>query len=172
MATKTIYVSDADLPIFDRAQELAGESLSGTIVRALRRLVELEEARIDGFEEITVKVGPGLTRRQRFLGVLLVKWGRSDKDKSEDYRVYRSRSGKYVVHLKRSAEEIWTAGPDGQAQGWRKHFASDQQWGKIPASASLEVVDDLEQLRAIVPAELFALVEAAALEPAVEDLDI
>jgi hypothetical protein len=31
MPNRTIYVADADLPIFEKAQELAGENLSATI---------------------------------------------------------------------------------------------------------------------------------------------
>jgi EXLDI family protein len=169
---KTIYVADADLPLFQRAQELTGDNLSATIVRALRRLVEIEEGRAEGFEEITVRVGTGAGRRQRFVGVLLVEWSRSTSEREETYRVYRSRSGKYVLHLKRSSKSVWTAGPEGQATGWRKHFASDQQWGTLPKSASLQVFDDLDELREHVPQELYVLVEAAAEQPVVEDLDI
>jgi EXLDI family protein len=169
---KTIYVADADLPLFTRAQELTGDNLSATIVRALRRLVQVEEGRAEGYEEITVRVGTGAGRRQRFVGVLLVEWSRSTSDREERYRVYRSRSGKYLMHLKRSEETVWTAGPDGQAAGWRKYVATDQQWGTLPRSASLQVFDDLNQLRGQVPPELYVLVEAAAEQPVVEDLDI
>jgi EXLDI family protein len=169
---KTIYVADADLPLFQRAQELTGDNLSATIVRALRRLVEIEEGRAEGFEEITVRVGTGAGQRQRFVGVLLVEWSRSTSEREETYRVYRSRSGKYVLHLKRSSESVWTAGPDGQAMGWRKHFASDQQWGTLPKTASLQVFDDLDSLRQQVPQELYILVEAAAEQPVIVDLDI
>ncbi|GAA4658956.1 EXLDI protein [Kineococcus glutinatus] len=172
MPNKTIYVSESDLPLFQRAQELTGGNLSAAITTALRRLVDVEEAKVEGFEEITVRVGPGAGRRQRFTGVLLVDWSRSSAERTERYRVYRSRSGKYVVHVKRSAEELWSAGPDGKATGWRKHFSSDQQWGTTAATATLEVADDLDALRALVPAELHAQVAALAEVPVVEDLDI
>jgi EXLDI family protein len=170
--TKTIYVADADLPLFQRAQELTGDNLSATIVRALRRLVEIEEGRAEGFEEITVRVGTGTGRRQRFLGVLLVEWSRSTGEREETYRVYRSRSEKYVLHLKRSSESVWTAGADGRATGWHKHVASDQQWGTLPRTASLQVFEDLDSLREHVPHELYTLIEAAAEHPVIEDLDI
>lgn len=169
---KTIYVADADLPLFQRAQELTGDNLSSTIVRALRRLVEIEEGRAEGFAEITVRVGTGAGQQQRFVGVLLVKWSRSTSEREETYRVYRSRSGKYVLHLKRSSESVWTAGPDGQATGWRKHVASDQQWGTLPKTASLQVFDDLDSLRHQVPPDLYSLVEAAVGQPVIVDLDI
>jgi EXLDI family protein len=168
---KTIYVTDGDLPLYQRAQELSGSNLSATIARALRRLVELEESKLEGYQEFTVRVGSG-AQRQRFIGMLLAEYGRSTKDRVEQFRVYRGRSGKYVVHVERSPEVLWSAGADGAAQGWRKHFSSDQQWGSTPATATLDVVDTLDELRAKVPAELYDLVAAAADQPLIEDLDI
>ena len=172
MPNKTIYVSDADLPVFQRAQELTGGNLSAAISRALRRLVEVEEGRLAGFEEVTVRVGPGAGKVQRFLGVLLVEWSRSTRDGQEDYRVYRTRAGRFAVHLARPEGHVWSAGKDGDLTGWRKHVSADQQWGRLPASATLTVVDTVEDLRAAAPAELAALVEAHATGPEVEDLDI
>lgn len=172
MPNKTIYVADDDLPLFQRAQELSGGNLSATITRALRRLVELEEGKLEGYEEITVRVGPGPGRRQRFIGVLLAQYERTTKDRVERFRVYRSRTGKFVLHVKRSAETLWTAGADGSAQGWRKHFSSDQQYGSTAPTATLDVVDSLDELRGLIPAELFDLVEATADQSVIEDLDI
>ena len=42
---RTIYVSDDDQPLYQRAQELAGGNLSGAISTALKRYVEAEDAR-------------------------------------------------------------------------------------------------------------------------------
>lgn len=172
MPNKTIYVADADLPLFQRAQELADGNLSAAITRALRRLVELEEGKLEGYEEITVRVGQGSGRRQRFIGVLLAELGRSTKDRVEQFRVYRGRTGKFVLHVERSGEVVWTAGADGSAQGWRKYFSSDQQWGSTPPTATLEVLDSLDELRLKIPAELYDLVTAAVDQPVIEDLDI
>lgn len=82
---KTIYVSAADLALLQRAQEIAGGNLSAAIVRALRRMVEVEDASLEGFEETTVKVGAGKGSRQRFFGVLLAEWARSIKDRVEQF---------------------------------------------------------------------------------------
>ena len=169
---KTIYVSDGDLALFQRAQELGGGNLSAAIVQALRRMLEVEDAKLEGFEEITVRVGPGKGRRQRFIGIQLVAWTRSTKDRVEQFRVYRSRTGKYVLHIERSAEVHWTAGADGTATGWRKHFSSDQQVGTTAPSATLEVLDTVEELRGKVPGELYDLVVSADDQPVIEDLDI
>jgi EXLDI family protein len=172
---KTIYVSDADLPVFQRAQDLTGGNLSAAISKALHRLVEVEEGRLEGFEEITVRVGVAPGKLQRFQGVLLADWSRTESGGmggQERYRVFRTRAGKLAVHVERPKGFVHTAGKDGQLTGWRKHFASDQQWGETPASSTLDVFETFEELRKAVPAELAALVEAYATQPEVEDLDI
>jgi EXLDI family protein len=172
---KTIYVSDDDLPLYQRAQELAGGNLSAAISTALRRYVEIEEGRQKGYDEITVRVGPGRRRRQRFSGVLLGEWGRSTRQRVEVFRVYRARTGKFVVHVERSAE--WTTGPDSEkwSSGWRSwvgNWSSDQTWGFTPEESTLHIADTLDELRELLPAELYDAVADAADQPPVEDLDI
>lgn len=183
MPNKTIYVADADLMLYQRAQELAGGSLSAAITIALRRYIEFEEGRRDGFEEITVRIGTGAGRhKQRFSGVLLVEWGRTVGHRVDIYHVYRTRAGRFVVHLERSAEASHTSEyndqhPDGPK--WRTFLGlglgigvGDQRWSVVPAQSRLEVVDSLEELREKVPTELYDLVAGAADQPAIEDLDI
>ena len=173
MPNKTIYVSDADLPVYQRAQELTGGNLSAAISTALRRLVEVEEGRLMGFAEVTVHVGPGATRLQRFQGVLLADWNRTVKGGTEErYRVYRTRTGRFALHLARAEGYVHTAGKDGELTGWRKHLSADQQYGPVPASATLTVFETFAELRAAVPPQLAALVEPHTAEPEVEDLDI
>ncbi|HZC25704.1 MAG TPA: EXLDI protein, partial [Actinopolymorphaceae bacterium] len=77
MPNKTIYVADDDMALYQRAQELVGGNLSAAITTALRRYIELEEGRQEGFDEITVKVGQGVGRKVRFSGVLIGEWGRA-----------------------------------------------------------------------------------------------
>ena len=60
---KTIYVSEGDLTLYQRAQDLAGDNLSAAIATALRRYVDVEEGRREGFDEIIVRVGPGKAER-------------------------------------------------------------------------------------------------------------
>lgn len=168
MPNKTIYVSDSDLPLFQRAQEIVGGNLSAAITTALRRLIELEEGRLEGFDEIVLKVGPGTGRKVRFSGVLLGEWGRATaKGLVEEYRVYRSRTGKFVVHLKKSDEYTSTS------SGWRSMVGLDESnWGVIKGERTLSIFEDLDELREKVPAELYEIVARLADEPAVEDLDI
>jgi EXLDI family protein len=174
MPNKTIYVSDDDLPLYKRAQELAG-NLSSAISIALRRYVELEEGRAEGYEEITVKVGRGTGRKQRFSGVLLAEGGRSSKNGYEAFKVYRSRTGKFVLYADRS--NLFSVGADKEefTSGWRAwigNWSTDQSWSMAQGEATLEVVDTLEELRALVPEDLYELVEEADSHPVVEDLDI
>ncbi|MBO0855536.1 MAG: EXLDI protein, partial [Nocardia sp.] len=102
MPNKTVYVSDDDLPLFQRAQELVGGNLSGAIVTALRRYIELEEGRQAGFEEIILRVGHNGARQVRFSGVLLTESADMGNERFERIRIYRSRKDKYVLHRQRS----------------------------------------------------------------------
>ena len=173
MPNKTIYVSDDDLPLYQRAQELAGSTLSAAISAALRRFVEVEEGRKQGYDEIIVRVGPGLGRKQRFSGVLLAEWGRSTNQRTEVFRVYRSRTGKFVVHVERS--EGHTNGSEKWNTGWRAwvgDWSADQTWTRTPAESSLQVAESLDELRAMPPADLYDLVADIADQPTIEDLDI
>ncbi len=176
MPNKTIYVSDDDLPLYQRAQDLAGGNLSAAIVKALRRYIEVEDGRRQGYDEITVRVGIGGARRkQRFSGVLLGEWGRSSGNRVEVFRVYRTRRDKFVVYVDRSPDWTWTAesDTDNWSGGWRKHLGlGDQRWGFTQGEAALEVVDSLDALREKIPAELYDMIEGLAEQPAVEDLDI
>lgn len=172
MPNKTIYVSDGDLPIYQRAQELAGGNLSAAISSALRRYVDIEEGRHEGFDEITVHVGPRPGRKVRFSGILLAEWTNSSWSGAEVYRVYRSRTGKYVLHTERSEE--WRAlDAEGRPAGWRGHLGlGNVSYASKPAQSTLEVVETLDGLRPKVPPRLFDMVAHSDEQPTIEDLDI
>lgn len=175
MPNKTIYVADDDLPLYQRAQELAGGSLSSAISKALRRYIEAEEGRREGYDEITVRVGYGKGRKQRFTGVLLGEWGQTVGHRVEVYRVYRSRKGKFVVHVKRSTDVVSGTSSGLRSNGWRgflEMIGSDQSWGVFEGEATLHVAETLDDLRALIPIELYERVATVADQPAVEDLDI
>ncbi|MFI7547023.1 EXLDI protein [Actinoplanes sp. NPDC049599] len=176
MPNKTIYVSDEDMPMYRRAQELVGGNLSAAIAAALRRFVEIEEGRLGGYDEIVLRVGPGLSRRQRFSGILLGEWGHSTNERTEIYRVYRARSGKYVVHIERS-EGHKDLGPDAERwntgwRGWIGNWSSDQVWTKTAAEATVHIADSLEDLRETLPDALYEQVAEMAEHPVIEDLDV
>ena len=118
---KTIYVSDGDLPLYQRAQELAGGNLSAAIAAALRRYVDVEEGRREGFDEITVRVGPGTGRKVRFTGVLLGEWVNTSTSRVETFRVYRGRTGKFVLHIERQPDYT-IVDAEGKPAGWRGYL--------------------------------------------------
>jgi EXLDI family protein len=172
---KTIYVSDGDLPLYQRAQELAGGNLSAAIAGALRRYVDVEEGRREGFDEIIVRVGSvsgRKGRKVRFSGVLLGQLARTTSEREELYRVFRTRTGKFVVHVERSPEYS-TRDAQGRPAGWRGYLGiGDLTYTFRSGEATLEVVDSLDALRDKIPGELFDMVAAATVQPDVEDLDI
>ncbi|WP_285681191.1 EXLDI protein [Actinoplanes sp. NBRC 103695] len=176
MPNKTIYVSDDDLPLYQRAQDLAGGKLSAAIATALRRYVEFEEGRQLGYAEIVVRVGQGLGRKQRFSGVLLAELERSGNGGTETYRVYRTRSENFAVHVEQSEMHV-NHGPNSEKwnTGWRAwigDWSANQTWSRTPATSALHVAVTLDDLHALVPQELYDLVVDLTGQPDVEDLDI
>jgi EXLDI family protein len=170
---KTIYVSDGDLSLYQRAQELAGGNLSSAIAKALRRFVDVEESVLEGFEEITVRVGVGTGRKVRFTGVLVGEWVDTRDKSAEHARVFRGRTGRYVLHVDRSAA-WWAVDAEGRpATGWRSLLGvGDVRYGSSPRESTLEVIDSLDALRDKVPPELFEMVARSSKQPTVELLEI
>ena len=172
MPNKTIYVSDGDLPIYERAQELAGNNLSAAISAALRRYVDVEEGKREGFDEIIVRVGLGKGRKVRFTGVLLGEWLNTSPSRVENFRVYRGRKGKFVLHVERSADYT-VVDAEGKPAGWRGYLGiGNISYGGSPGESTLEVIGTLEELRDKIPPQLYDMVAGHAQRPAVEDLDI
>jgi len=172
---KTIYVSDDDLPLYRRAQEMAGGSLSAAITAALKRFVDVADGQEEGYDEITVKVGRGGGRKQRFSGILLGEWGHSTSSKVEVFKVYKSRTGKFVVHVMRSQDWSDASGSTDYSSGWRSwvgNWSANQTWTSTPAEATLTIVDSLPELRDMIPPQLYDVVADSAEQPAVEDLGI
>lgn len=169
---KTIYVSDGDLTLYQRAQELAGGNLSAAISAALRRYVDVEEGRREGYDEITVRVGPPPGRKVRFTGVLLGEWVNSSYSRVETFRVYRGRTGKFVLHTERSPDYTMVDA-EGKPAGWRGYLGiGNISYGTSPGESTLEVVASLDELRARIPSQLYDMVAGSAQHAPVEDLDI
>jgi hypothetical protein len=196
---KTIYVSDDDLALYERAQQLAGGNLSAAVSRALRQFVAAEESREGGFQQVTVRVGSGRDRReQRFSGVLLGEWRHPTAERRiERFRVYRTPKGKFALHVSRmpdwaawSDPETWRGGwhwdwnrgdRPNPAENWREFTQGLKEqikreatrgswWG--PTEERLEVADSLEELRDEMPAEFYDTLVGQGGSPDVEDLDI
>lgn len=186
LPNKTIYVTDADLPLFDRAQELAGGNLSAAIATALRRYVENEEAREEG--EIVVKVGDhGAYVKKRFQGSLVGRYAEPSPDHAYilSYRVYQTPKGNFAVHVKetpswnrprwRSWEQSWEDPSGGKPPGRRE----SRRWGAYKGewwqpTFRLDVYASLDEMRGNLPDALFQAVAGMVQHGSqgIEDLDI
>ncbi|MFC8046703.1 EXLDI protein [Nocardia sp. NPDC057353] len=171
MPNKTIYVADSDLPLFQRAQELVGGNLSGAVTTALRRFIELEEGRLEGFEEIVLRVGHNGARQVRFSGVLLGELNDMDDQRALHARVFRSRKGKFVAHTRISEWDEYPTetGSLRDWKSWRRMLGiGELDWGDF----RMEIVDDCPELKGKIPEKLYERVADIAGHPQVEDLDI
>ena len=109
MPNKTIYVREEDLPVFEEAERLGGDSLSSIIAEALRRFVDVKRAELFGMQEHVLHVGVLRSqgaddiRQIRFVGRKLAEaemlTGQTSdrRDRGTDYRVYRTKAGKVLV---------------------------------------------------------------------------
>ncbi|MET7771315.1 EXLDI protein [Nocardia sp. NPDC005366] len=172
MPNKTIYVSDDDLPLFQRAQELVGGNLSGAVTTALRRFIELEEGRREGFDEIVLRVGHNGVRQIRFSGALLGEWSDQNATRMEHVRVYRTRKGKIAMHAQYANWDDYPTDAKNwlnDLKNWRRMLGvGEQDWGDFV----FEVVDALDELKGKIPDKLYERVADIADRPPVEDLDI
>jgi len=122
---KNIYIRDEDQELFDRAEKLFGDNFSGLVAEAVRRFVEVEEAKADGMEEQEIEVGvyysgtsSNDTRKIKFIGKkiadarLLLGQTSSRDDRGKDYTLYLTKKGKFLLHT-----ENWSKweGEDGES---------------------------------------------------------
>ncbi|MFW0793661.1 EXLDI protein [Gordonia sp. CPCC 205515] len=179
MPNKTIYVSDDDVGLLARAQEVSGGNLSGAIIDALRAYVRAADYRDAGYDEVVLREGPNGVRRKRFFGRLLAADVEYDGDTGNptDRRVYEGRSGKYVLgthfvdwstyHERPTKTGNWLKDFTG-IPSMRSLFSAElPEWGTY----TVEVVDSLEQLKDAVP-QRFYDIAAAAQQPDIDDLDV
>jgi EXLDI family protein len=122
---------------------------------------------------VVVRVGTGAGRMVRFTAALVGEWTDTIDDRVEHYRVWRGRTGKYVLHVERQPG-YWQLGADGKpVGGWKGGLGIGvTRYRGTPKESVLEVVDTLEDLLLKVPDELYEIVERAARQPTVEELDI
>jgi EXLDI family protein len=184
MPNRTIYVADADLPIFEKAQKLVGDNLSAAIAQALHYFVEKEEAKRSGFEEITVKVGKGrpyLTKQ--FRGRLLAKRSIRIQNGTRILTLvlYQTAKGRFAMYSKNTANwSDWT-----QSSKWSRKSASNWNWDLDYDSSNydwsssfeddehrLDVNDTLDELRDNIPEELYESIVKYISGEDVEILDI
>lgn len=161
MPNKTIYVRDADVELFDKAETLGGENLSATIAEALRKFVEIEEAKENGMEEQEVEVGlfaaKGYkdTKKVKFIGKQIsyaeMRSGQTSSadDRGTDYTLYLTKKGKLLLHRK-----YWTC------------------WQDEDGDASYNIYDSLAELTGNVPGSLIQKAGEALGQDTAEYLDV
>lgn len=88
MPNKTIYISDNDLPVADRAAELAG-GLSPAVMEGLKLYIRNSEASQQGFEEVhVVDRSDGVETRKIFQGRQLARLSQSHGGKRIEWTSY------------------------------------------------------------------------------------
>jgi hypothetical protein len=97
---KTIYIKEADTELWEKAERLAGDSVSALLTEALRRYVEEAE---QNMETIEVAVGglpgiPGKTYTAQFVGRWLLHPDYYD-EAGGYYGVALTQRGNIVVYL-------------------------------------------------------------------------
>jgi EXLDI family protein len=90
----------------------------------------------------------------------------------ETFRVYRGRTGKFVLHVERSPDYT-VVDEHGKPAGWRGYLGiGNVSYGSSPGESILEVVESLDELRDRIPPQLYDMVASSPTRPQVEDLDI
>ena len=170
MPTKNVYVAEADLPMFDRAAELAG-GMSAAVALGLRLYIEKKEREVDGFKKIEVEVDDGpLVLKKRFQGRRLLRLERKVDLRILAFEVYKTAKGNLAVYHRDDPDWSRLSGGDNDAVWanpitWSSSFYNTHGKG-------LDVYPDLEAMSGKVPDEVVSAVQRALETPAVEDLDI
>jgi EXLDI family protein len=166
MPNRTIYVSDADVALFEKAQALAGGNLSAAIAQALRRFVETQEVRSSGFEEITVRVGKQARVYKRFQGHLIARGhALAQHDvRRVSYQIYRTPKENLAVYIRNTPNWNYWSSAKSRQRKWSSEDWSSEDWSSWNDDENeyrLEVYASLEELEPNVPPELFAAVVQA-----------
>ncbi|MEG3070975.1 MAG: hypothetical protein RQM92_09375 [Candidatus Syntrophopropionicum ammoniitolerans] len=137
MPRKQVYIKDEDVGMFERAEELFGDSFSAMIAEAVRRLVDQKESKETGMEEQVIGSGVYYPRGDddvklyKFIGKQIADariysgQTKSRDDQGIDYTLYLTKKEKYLVHIYQ-----WT------------------RWENENCYAEYRVFDTLEELQA------------------------
>jgi EXLDI family protein len=173
MAAKNIYVSDTDLPLFERAAELAG-GMSAAVAAGLRLYVAQreKERKLAQMTEIEVEVqdGPVVTAK-RFTGRLLLRYQRRDGLRVTAFRVYVTAKGQYAIYTRNDPDWSRLSSPSEDNSVWEDPSTWETSWWET-TERSLHVFPDTASMADEVPAPLIKAITDAQSKPAVEVLDI
>ena len=168
MPRRTIYVSENDQELFERAAQEPG-GLSPTVAIALNEYMARAVLRNEGMEVIDLTIDDnGVSHKVRFTGRKLL---RLEEKVANGVRVrfaYLTKQNRYAIH-----EKIIADPADWEGQGerlWRDPLTWTHSFW-IRSNRTLEVYDTLDQLREKDP-DLADRVAAAQKTPPLEELDI
>jgi len=156
MPNKTIYVADADAPLFEKAQALAGGNLSAAIAQAIRQFVATVAVESDEHagEVILTLSEEGIPIKKRFRGRLIAEQRiqTSTGERELHYRIYQSEKGKYVV---------WSRSAPNWAGSWWTSWAHrpgawNATWWR--GEARLDIYEAVDDLQGNLPDALYARV--------------
>ncbi|SFF97538.1 EXLDI protein [Sporolactobacillus nakayamae] len=166
MPNKTIYVPDADLEVFDQAQDVSGKNLSATIVQALRFFTKIGEGK--GFEHIEVSEGEdGFYKRKRFIGRELASASVHDENHSllTTYIVYETTHGRYAVLIREQKKIPLEQSIENELKKRIMEKISGENMSSIPFpkeiedlapdKRKLEVYNSIDALTGHIPADLY-----------------
>ncbi|CAM3171852.1 EXLDI protein [Sporolactobacillus spathodeae] len=165
MPNKTIYVPDADLQVFDDAQNVSGKNLSATIVQALRFYIKIGEGK--GFEHIEISEGEkGFYTRKRFIGRELASANVSDRngERMTTYVVYETAHGRYAVFItiemkmpfEQSIErELEKRIMERLARTDKNIFELSKEESQPPEVRRLEIYQSIDALSGHIPSDLY-----------------
>ncbi|MFD3747230.1 EXLDI protein [Nocardia sp. NPDC058633] len=125
----------------------------------------------DGFAPITVKVGPGGGRTQRFTGRQVGESRQVTRKAIDTVRIYLTRKGNFLVHKQSSAWSDYNELGDWTAdwKNWRSILGKgEQSWGDY----TTEVVDSLDALRPLVSPKVHRMIVDRVQHPVNHDLDV
>lgn len=149
MANKTIYVSEQDEPIFEKAKDIAGEGLSGVISKALREFVLRHEKSKEYLKEISVTVGtPGSQREQRFIGKELYTWQGFDDAKEWwlQAHIYLTKKQQLAIYLRHVHKATLLLN--------KKKWIADGEYLSNPSHSELFVLQSSQEAPKELPTEL------------------
>ena len=169
MPNRTIYVSEKDASLFEKAKEIAGEALSSVIVRALSEYIIRHQDKENGMKDVSVKVGiDGAEREQRFIGSRIGEWNGFSNDKVWFLKavIYKTQKENWAVFL----ETVCKASLLTNKKEWKE----SGDYLLNPKKSELIIGKSPEELQSKLPKELYVsfMEHAKREENPIEYLDI
>jgi EXLDI family protein len=164
-----VYVSETDVPLFDRAAQLAG-GLSPAVAAALRLYVAHQEGAMSEHQSIELDVADGpISLRKRFQGRKLLAFAQHHGLRAVRWTVYATRRGQYAVYV--ADEPDWSRMAGADESVWDDPRTWSESFYQVH-DRSLQVYPDVEAMVQDLPDDVAAAVRRALGQPGAVELDI